>query len=66
MAAPHVAGGVALLWQAKPALKGNVDQTESNLDHCRNPPDLGCRPSDIAAVRLSSRTTPSAGDCSTC
>ncbi len=33
MAAPHVAAGVALLWQANPALKGNVDQTESNLDH---------------------------------
>lgn len=32
MAAPHVAGGVALLWQANSALKGNVDQTESNLD----------------------------------
>ena len=33
MAAPHVAGGVALLWQANPALKGNVDQTEANMDH---------------------------------
>ena len=33
MAAPHVAGGVALLWQANPALVGNIDQTESNLDH---------------------------------
>ncbi len=32
MAAPHVAGGVALLWQANPALKGNVDQTEANMD----------------------------------
>jgi subtilisin family serine protease len=29
MAAPHVAGGVALLWQAKPALRGNVDGTET-------------------------------------
>ena len=33
MAAPHVAGGVALLWQANPALKGNVAQTELNMDH---------------------------------
>jgi subtilisin family serine protease len=32
MAAPHVAGGVALLWQANPALKGNVDQTEANME----------------------------------
>ena len=33
MAAPHVAGGVALLWQANPALVGNVAQTESNMEH---------------------------------
>ena len=29
MAAPHLAGGVALLWQAKPELIGNVDTTEA-------------------------------------
>ncbi len=28
MAAPHVAGAVALLWSAFPNLRGNVDQTE--------------------------------------
>jgi hypothetical protein len=33
MAAPHVAGGVALLWQAKPSLVGNVTQTESVMEH---------------------------------
>ena len=33
MAAPHVAGGVALLWQAKPNLVGNVTQTEAVMEH---------------------------------
>ena len=33
MAAPHVAGGVALLWQANPSLVGNVDKTEGNMEH---------------------------------
>ena len=32
MASPHVAGGVALLWSAFPALRGNVGQTESLLE----------------------------------
>lgn len=31
MATPHVAGGIALLWQAKPSLIGNVDATEALL-----------------------------------
>jgi subtilisin family serine protease len=31
MATPHIAGGVALLWQAKPSLIGNVDATERLL-----------------------------------
>ena len=31
MATPHVAGGVALIWQAKPSLKGNIDATEALL-----------------------------------
>jgi len=33
MAAPHLAGGVALLWQAKPALVGNISQSESVFEH---------------------------------
>jgi subtilisin family serine protease len=32
MAAPHVAGGVALLLQADPGLEGNVGQIEANMD----------------------------------
>jgi subtilisin family serine protease len=31
LAAPHVAGAVALLWSASPALKGHVDATERAL-----------------------------------
>ncbi|MGH9497897.1 MAG: S8 family serine peptidase [Terriglobales bacterium] len=31
MAAPHVAGGVALIWQAKPALDGDITNTEKLL-----------------------------------
>jgi len=31
MATPHVAGSIALLWQAKPSLKGNIDKTQQLL-----------------------------------
>lgn len=37
MAAPHVAGAVALLWQAKPALRGDVGGTEKVLFQTANP-----------------------------
>ena len=32
MAAPHVAGGLALLWQAKPSLDGDINSTESVME----------------------------------
>jgi serine protease AprX len=31
MAAPHLAGSIALLWQAKPSLIGNIDRTQQIL-----------------------------------
>ena len=33
MAAPHVAGGLALLWQARPSLDGDITATESVMEH---------------------------------
>ena len=36
MATPHVAGGIALLWQAKPNLKGNVDATQTLISKTAN------------------------------
>jgi subtilisin family serine protease len=32
MATPHIAGAIALLWQAKPSLDGNVEATETLLE----------------------------------
>jgi serine protease AprX len=37
MAAPHLAGGVALLWEAKPALIGNITKTETIFTHTSLP-----------------------------
>lgn len=37
MAAPHVAGVVALLWSARPELVGNVDATRAVLEDSANP-----------------------------
>jgi serine protease AprX len=37
MAAPHVAGAVALLWSALPPLRGNVDLTEAILEQSAMP-----------------------------
>ena len=31
MAAPHLAGSIALMWQAKPSLVGNIDKTQQVL-----------------------------------
>ena len=33
MATPHIAGSIALLWQAKPSLIGNIDATEALLEN---------------------------------
>src|SRR5207253_1138905 len=45
MSAPHVAGGVALLWSALPGLRGDVDYTEALLEqtalHLTNAPMCG-------------------------
>ncbi len=45
MAAPHVAGGVALIWQAKPALDGDITNTEILLAktalHLKSSQDCG-------------------------
>ena len=53
MAAPHVAGGVALLWQANPSLVGDIDATQGAMQraatklrpisaagYCRSPSGL--------------------------
>ena len=37
MAAPHVAGVVALLWSAQPSLRGNIDATEALLRRTATP-----------------------------
>jgi subtilisin family serine protease len=37
MAGPHVAGAVALLWSAEPALIGNIDRTEQLLTATARP-----------------------------
>ena len=41
MATPHVAGAVALLWQAKPSLSGNIDATEDALESAAVPKTSG-------------------------
>jgi subtilisin family serine protease len=37
MAGPHLAGVVALMWSANPALKGDVDRTEQILSQTATP-----------------------------
>jgi hypothetical protein len=37
MATPHVAGAVAMLWQAKPSLKGDIDTTQRLLQQNTTP-----------------------------
>jgi serine protease AprX len=52
MAAPHVAGAVALLWSAFPELRGNVEQSETALEQSALPltTSLGCGGEGPAAV----------------
>jgi serine protease AprX len=51
MAAPHVAGGVALIWQAKPSLKGKITNTEilyaKTALHLKSSQDCGGSGQDI-------------------
>jgi hypothetical protein len=50
MAAPHVAGVVALMWSANPALRGNVDATEQLLIDSASPYTgalVGCGSPDL-------------------
>lgn len=57
MAAPHVAGAVALLWQAKPDLRGMVTRTEKNMFRAANPnvtpdpnPNQSCGGTNAATI----------------
>ncbi len=51
MAAPHVAGAVALLWSAVPALKGNVALSEQIVLQTATPmPAGGCPAGSVEAV----------------
>ena len=63
MAGPHVAGLVALIISANPALAGNVDRIEDIIEQTAVP-----KPSNEGAAstrRPRSRTTPTAGAGST-
>jgi len=63
MAGPHVAGVVALLWSANPALIGDIDATERILIDTAQPAsgvprdslpcdDLSTRPNDAAGYGI--------------
>ncbi|MFF5234249.1 S8 family serine peptidase [Dactylosporangium sp. NPDC000521] len=55
MATPHVAGVVALMWAANPALIGHIEQTRAILLRTTQPVDTStstCGPSDTAGAGL--------------
>jgi subtilisin family serine protease len=48
MATPHVAGAVALLWSAQPAIRGNVSFAEQILNNAAvHVPDASCNPNGV-------------------
>ncbi len=54
MAAPHVAGAIALLWSADPSLRGNINETETIVTQAATPQietvcggDTGGQPNNV-------------------
>ncbi len=54
MAGPHVAGLVALIWSARPDLRGNIDITEEIIRHSASP-------DEVSALCTDSARTPGGG-----
>ena len=63
MATPHVAGSIALLWQAKPSLIGNIDKTQQTPATQHDSGTLSVDPSLRRTLPATGRTTILAGEC---